>query len=138
MPRNISVQEAARRLAGAGFAFSDRYQQGTQGKGAEWQRGAAAGEGNFQAGIQKAIAEKAYGKGVQRSGGAAYDEGVRTKGVSNWPTGMQLAEDKYSARVAGFSGLWDQALKTPRGPKGSPANMSRMQENVARFQAAKK
>ncbi len=138
MSKNISVQEAASRLSSAGFNFADRYQSGVEGKGGEWQRGAAAAEGNYQAGIQKALAEKSFGKGVSRAGATRYDDGVRTKGVNNWPTGMQLAEDRYIEGVTPFQGLWDAALPTPRGPKGSPANLKRMTENVQRFQAAKK
>lgn len=138
MPKNISPQEAARRLASAGFQFADRYADGVEGKGSEWQRGASAAEGNYTAGIQKALAEDAFSKGVSRAGATRYDDGVRTKGVQNWPTGMQLAEDRYIEGVAPFTGLWDAALPTPRGPKGSPANLKRMNENVQRFQNAKR
>ena len=135
---NISPQEAAKRLASAGFNFADRYQQGTQNKGAEWARGAAGASANYAAGVQKSLAEGGFAKGVSRAGSSRYDEGVRTKGAANWPTGMQLAENRYIEGVQPFTGLWDAALSTPRGPKGSPANLTRMQDNVKRFQAAKK
>ena len=138
MAKNISPQEAAKRLASAGFNFADRYQQGTQNKGADWQRGAAGAAGNYAAGIQKSLAEGAFAKGVQRASASRYDEGVRTKGAANWPTGMQLAENRYVEGVQPFTGLWGASLSTPRGPKGSPANMQRMTQNVERFKAAKK
>lgn len=138
MARNISPQEAARRLASAGFNFADRYASGVEGKGSEWQRGASAAEGNYTQGIQRALSENAYKKGVDRASSSRYDEGVRTKGVNNWPTGMQLSEDRYIEGVQPYAGLWDAALPTPRGPKGSPANLKRMAENVQRFQAAKR
>ena len=138
MPRGISPQEAAKRLASAGFNFADRYQSGVANKGSEWQRGASGAADNYKAGGQKSLAENAFSKGVQRAGANRYDEGVRTKGVNNWPTGMQLAENRYAEGVAPFAGLWDAALPTPRGPKGSPANLQRMTANVARFQSAKK
>lgn len=138
MPRNISAQEAAKRLSSAGFNFADRYASGVQGKGSAWEQGAKAGANNYQAGIQRALSEGSYSKGVSRAGGSRYDQGVNTKGVNNWPTGMQLAEDRYVEGVQPFTGLWDSALATPRGPKGSPANLKRMQENVDRFMKAKK
>lgn len=138
MPRNISPQEAAKRLSSAGFNFADRYQQGVSNKGADWQRGAAAASGNYNAGIQKALADNAFSKGVQRASASRYDDGVRTKGVNNWPTGMQLAENRYVEGVQPFTNLWNSALPTQRGPKGSPQNLKRMTENVSRFQAAKK
>lgn len=138
MAKNISPQEAARRLSSAGFNFADRYQAGVEGKGSEWQRGASAASGNYTAGIQRALAENAFEKGVSRAGASRYDDGVRTKGINNWPTGMQLAEDRYIEGIQPFQGLWDAALPTARGPKGSPANLKRMTENVQRFQAAKR
>jgi len=138
MPRNISPQEAAKRLSAAGFNFADRYQSGVSNKGSDWQRGASAAAGNYAAGIQKSLAENGFAKGVQRASASRYDEGVRTKGVNNWPTGMQLAENRYVEGVQPFANLWDAALPTPRGPKGSPANSKRMSENVGRFLAAKK
>ena len=138
MAKGISAQEAAKRLSSAGFNFADRYQSGTQGKGSDWQRGATGAANNYAAGVQKSLAEGAFAKGVQRASASRYDEGVRTKGVANWPTGMQLAENRYIEGVQPFTGLWDATLPTPRGPKGSPANLARMTDNVKRFQAAKK
>ena len=138
MARNISAQEAARRLSAAGFQFADRYAQGVEGKGDEWERGAAGAEQNYSVGVSKALANDSFSKGVRRAGAGRYNEGVTTKGIQNWPTGMQLAENRYIEGVQPFQGLWDAALSTPRGPKGSPANLKRMTENVARFQAAKK
>ena len=91
MAKGISAQEAAKRLASAGFSNADRYISGTQNKGAEWQRGAGAASGNYAAGIQKALADNRFAKGVAAASGARYDEGVRTKGAQNWPTGMQLS-----------------------------------------------
>ena len=138
MAKGISVQEAGKRLAAAGFAFADRYSRGVQGKGSDWQRGASGAAANFQAGVQKALADGAFQKGVQKAGANRYDEGVRVKGAQNWPSGMQLAENRYQEGVQPFTGLWDAALPTPRGARGSAANLSRMTENVKRFSAAKK
>lgn len=137
MARNISPQEAARRLSQAGFSYADRYRQGTQGKGNEWQAGAAAGTENYEQGVQKALAENRYEEGVSRAGGGRYDEGVRTKGVQNWPTGMQTADRRYMEGIQPFTSLWNAPLSTPRGVSGSPANITRMTENVKRFQEAK-
>ena len=138
MARNISAQEAAKRLANAGFTHAARYAEGTANKGSEWQRGSTGGAANFAAGISKAVADGRFAKGVAKAGSARYDEGVRTKGAQNWPTGMQLGESRYIEGIGPFQGLWDQQLPTPGGAKNSPANMARMNENVKRFQLAKK
>ncbi len=137
MPRGISIQEAAQRLENAGFNFADRYQKGTQGKGGDWFEGASNAQPNWEAGVSRAAAEDRFSKGVRAAGANAYDEGIRIKGVANWPTGMGTAGTKYIRKTQPYQLLWDAALPTPRGAKRSPANVKRMQENVERFQRTK-
>jgi len=129
----VTPQEAARRLENAGFSFADRYEQGTQGKGQEWESGARRGEDNYKTGVQRALQEGAFGKGVQRAGASRYEQGVQNKGVNNWPTGMQTAGDRYQEGVQPFTSLWDQELSTKRGARRSSANIQRVQENIQRF-----
>ena len=137
MPKGITVQEAAQRLAEAGVRLSDRYQRGASGKGGRWQSAAAGAETNYQQGVTEAIAKKSFSKGVSDAGAAAYDQGVSGKGVLNWPTGMQVAGDKYARKTQKFAGLWNQPLATPRGSRRSPANRKRIDENIDRFVRAK-
>lgn len=133
MARGISASEAASRLSAAGFNNQDRYQKGTSGKGTLWASRTGAAEANYNAGVQEAISKKKFAKGVQETGSAGYDTGVSTKGVANWPTGMQLAGDKYQRKIAKFQPLWDQTLPTPRAQRRSPQNMKRIQDNIDRF-----
>lgn len=137
MPKGITVQEAAQRLAEAGIRLSDRYQRGASGKGGRWQSATAAAEGNYQQGVTEAIGKKTFSKGVAEAGASAYDQGVSTKGVLNWPTGMQLSGDKYARKVGKFAALWNQPLATPHGSRRSPANRKRIDENIDRFVRAK-
>ena len=137
MPRGISLQEAAARLAESGIRLSDRYQRGASGKGSKWASATGASEQNYNDGIQKAIAAKSFSKGISEAGAGAYDQGVSQKGVLNWPTGMQFADAKYQKKTGKFAALWNQPLSTPRGSRRSAANLKRMQENVDRFAKAK-
>lgn len=136
MAKGITVQEAAQRLGQAGFANADRYQRGASGKGSKWAQRAGAAGANYQEGIQRALSEKKFDKGIAAAGPSAYDSGVSTKGVQNWAPGMQLGADKYARKTAKFAPLWNQELPTARGAKRSPNNLKRMQENVDRFQKA--
>lgn len=129
----ITVTEAARRLAESGTVAGRRYQDGVRGKGSDWQAGAAAGEDNFVAGIQRAISEGSFGKGVAEAGAQAYTEGVENKGVRNFPQGLASAGPKYMRKVQKFAGLWGSPLPTPRGAKRSGANLQRVQENIQRM-----
>jgi len=133
MGRQITAEEAATRLEEAGLSMSGRYQRGTEGAGSKWLSGASKAEDNYKEGITKSLARGSFAKGIQEAGASAYDEGVRTKGVHNWPTGMQSAGPKYARKVAKYTSLWGAALPTSRGSRGSVQNMKRMQENVERF-----
>ena len=136
MAKGISLQEAANRLTEAGIRLSDRYARGASGKGGRWLQGAGAAQSNYEQGVSASIAAKSYSKGVQGAGASSYDQGVQGKGVANWPTGMQFAGDKYVRKSQKFASLWNAPLATPRGPRRSPSNLKRMQENVDRFQKA--
>jgi hypothetical protein len=129
----ISIAEAAQRLVEAGLAMAGRYERGTTGVGGKWFSAASKAEDNFKVGMSAALARGAFGKGIQEAGASSYDEGVRSKGVMNWPTGMQAAGPKYQRKIQKFSGLWGAALPTPRGARGSANNLKRMSENVDRF-----
>src|SRR3990167_1321858 len=127
---SVSPQEAAKRLADAGFNFGDRYRAGATGKGSKWQQGASSASENYKAGISKALSENRFEKGVSDAGASSYDEGERSKGANNWGPGMQAGQSKYLRKIQPFSGLWDTSLPTPRGARGSAANFSRMSENA--------
>lgn len=133
MARGISAQEAAKRLEQAGFNNQDRYQKGVSGKGSLWASRTSASEGNYVQGIQESITKKKFAKGVAEAGASGYEQGVTSKGVANWPTGMQQSGEKYSKKIAKFQPLWDQTLPTPKGNRRSPQNMKRIQENMDRF-----
>lgn len=133
MAKGISLEEAARRLESAGTNFADRYEAGTRGKGGAWFSQASSAGKNFEAGIRRAITENKFEKGVREAGAESYEAGVRNKGVTNWPTGMSVAGEKYQRKTEKFSRLWGAALPTPRGARRSPNNLKRMAENVDRF-----
>ncbi len=133
MAKGITVQEAQARHSDAGVRLGDRYRLGATGKGARWASGAGAAQQNYEQGVQASIAKKKFSAGVQAAGASAYDTGVQNKGVQNWGTGMQVSGDKYVKKVGRFASLWNQPLTTARGPRGSAANLKRMQENVERF-----
>lgn len=137
MPKGITVQEAADRLADSGLRLRDRYERGTAGKGGRWVGQAAAAAKNFKDGMSEFLAKGDLGKAMQEAGAGAYDEGVRNKGVLNWPTGMSAGAPKYVRKTGKFAALWNQPLPTPKGTRRSPANRKRIDENIDRFTKAK-
>ena len=131
-------QQAAERLAAAGFTHSTRYADGTRGKGSSWVGASARAETNFKQGMSEFLAKGSLAARMNSAGAASYDQGVLLKGVNNWGSGMQVGQAKYLKNVQPFTQLWAATLPTARGNKRSPANLARMNENVKRFQDAKR
>jgi hypothetical protein len=132
----IDLETAKKRFQEAGITRSDRYATGTQGKGTKWNSAKARAKTNYAPAIQASLTNDSYGKGLDKATGQDYENGVATKGVNNWPVGMQASGEKFGAKIAKFVPLWGQELATPRGGRRSASNIKRMTENVARFTAA--
>ena len=101
-----------------------------------WAQSAQAAEGNFEAGINAAIADKAYGKGIQEAGDSEWQNGARTKGQANYRTGVGASLAKYQSKFQRFASALASVTLAPRGPKGT--NGGRVDVVNAAMMAAKK
>src|SRR3972149_5717934 len=97
-----SLEMAKARFADAGISRSDRYEQGTKGKGAKWAGTKERAKTNWVPAMQEALAKKTYDKGLDGADASTYDRGVADKGVANWPTGMQASGEKFAKGVQPF------------------------------------
>src|SRR5436309_1379328 len=89
------AQKFVQRAQGAGKDFSD----GVAAAGPDWQANALAGEGNFEAGVQQAIADKRYGKGITAAGSQKYVQNATTLGPQRYATGVAQAAGAYQKGV---------------------------------------
>ena len=105
---------------------SQDYQQGVQNPKVPWQEATIAAAANQAAGVQEAIREKRFEKGVAKAGNAAWQEGALTKGVSRFGEGVQVAEGKYAANFAPYAQTIEATQLPPRYPKGDPRNIQRV------------
>ena len=133
---SVTLEQAKARFSEAGFSRSDRYAQGTEGKGSAWNASKARAKANYTPAMQEALQKGSFEKGLDKADASDYDRGVAEKGVNNWPVGMQASADKFWERIQKFVPLWGQALPTAAGPRRSAANIKRMTENVQRFVTA--
>lgn len=131
------LQTAVNRFKDAGISNTDRYEEGTRGKGSAWASSKQRAKENFKVGMAEALSKGSYEKGMDNSQASDYDSGVLNKGKANWGVGMQAGGEKYSKNISKFVPLWGQALPTGRGAKRSASNIKRMTENVERFVKAK-
>jgi len=120
----------------AGAAGSD-YAEGVKVAGQDWETGAAAGADNFAAGVQQAIADKRFERGVRNAGAAHYVKRAAELGAQRYPSGVQAAKEDWAAGSTPYLQALSGMDLPPRRPKGDPGNMARAQAVAARLRAIK-
>lgn len=121
------VATAAAKFVKNGAAAGEDYAAGVRGAGQRWQAGAAAGEGNYAQGVQEAITRKAFSSGVNKAGGAHYEDRAVNVGAQRFPQGIRAAQQAWADGTAPFIQAIAGANLPPRGPKGDPRNQQRSQ-----------
>lgn len=105
---------------------SDEYKTGVENPRRSWSQAAQNAEGNFEEGIQNAIARKAYGKGVSEAGDAKWKKRAVELGPSRYSAGVRVAKPEYQSGFSRYHSRLSALTLPPRGPKGSPENIDRV------------
>lgn len=131
-------QAVGRWAEGAGNA-SQRYIEGATQTTKDQAAAAIAAKPLYQQGIQEAIAQGRYEKGLQKSGKAGWQQGVAEKGAANYGVGVTSpsAQSRYAQESGRYDGARNAASSSPRGPKGSPQNLQRVTAVVSALRAVK-
>lgn len=115
----------ANKFATRAGAASNDYKSGVETAGADWEQGAVAGEDNYKAGVNDAMARGAFGKGVRKAGAAKYTKNASTLGPQRYQQGVANAKDEWSKGFAPVAQVLSGLNLPPKGPKRSPANQNR-------------
>lgn len=131
-------QSVQRWAEGAGNA-STRYLEGATQTTKDQAAAAIAAKPLYQQGVQEAIAQGRYEKGLQKSGKQGWMSGVQEKGAANYGVGVTSpsAQSRYASESGKYDGARNAASSSPRGPKGSPQNLQRVSAVVNALRAAK-
>lgn len=105
---------------------TEDYQQGVQNPKQSWQQATLAAEANQAAGVQQAIQDKRFAKGVQKAGDTTWQQGALQKGVTRFGEGVQVSEQKYASGFAPFAQVIESTQLPPKYPKGDPRNIERV------------
>jgi len=131
------VAAIARKFVQRASTAGPDYTVGIENSGAEWETQTKASEGNYEAGVQQAIADKRFGKGVSNAGQAKFVNRAKTLGSQRYGPGIQASEADFAKGV----GPSIEALRSldlpPRRPKGDPGNLARAQAVAARLRGVK-
>lgn len=116
------VSKWQRRAGSAGT----EYAEGVKNPKKDWATETAAAEGNYEAGLQKSISRKAFGKGVKKAGTSKWQQNSIEKGPARYAQGVSQAGDAYATGFAPFAQTIANTTLPPRGPKGDPNNIQRV------------
>lgn len=108
----------------AGQAGGD-YTEGVKQAGSDWEANTKAAGDNWAAGVQQAIGDKRFDKGVSNAGAAKYVERASTVGANRYPQGVAIAENAWSKGVQPHLDAMKGLNLPPRRPKGDPGNRER-------------
>lgn len=131
----MEVKFDPQKWANRSQAAVGEYKKGIQSPKRSWSGSAKASEGNYEVGVQSAISRKAYGKGVDEAGDAAWKKGADEKGGARYGSGVSGAQDEYRAGFSPYADVLRSVVLTPRGPKGT--NYGRVQEVGQALEARK-
>lgn len=109
---------------------SPDFENGVRNPRRDWAQATAAAAPQWEAGVQAAIVNKSFGKGVAKSGTAQWQAATLDKGVPRWGQGVALAEQKY---VDGFKPYRDAIERTTlpqRFARRDPRNLLRVKAIV--------
>ncbi len=120
-PIAVSSDKWVRR---AGQAAPD-YERGVNNPRTSWAEATAAAKDAQAAGIQQAITEGRFEKGVAKAGNAKWQRKAATLGTQRFGTGVAAAKADYEGGFTPYVGVIQNITLPPRGPKGDPRNYDR-------------
>ncbi|KPK74934.1 MAG: hypothetical protein AMJ79_12845 [Phycisphaerae bacterium SM23_30] len=106
------------------------YEAGVKSPRTDWAAATAAAEDSYQAGVNQAIAEKRFGKGVRAAGTEAWQKGAVQKGTQRWGPGVAMAEADYASGFAPYRDAIERLTLSPRYARRDPRNLNRVKEVV--------
>lgn len=120
-----SASVAAKWSQRAGAASGD-YTKGVQNTTKDWAADTTAAAPAWAAGVQAAVGNGAFTKGVNAAGTAKWKAMAASKGATRYPQGVQAAQPAYQAGIGPVLQVLGSLNLPPRGPKGDPGNINRV------------
>lgn len=122
----IDLNRAANKFKTRGQAAATDYAEGVRGAGPKWQAATEGSADNYNAGVQAAIADNRFQRGVSRAGAAGYESKATGVGAQRFPQGIASAGPDWQRGFAPIAQAMDGVTPPPRRPRGDPSNIDRV------------
>lgn len=128
------VTEKWKRVSGGAQA---EYEEGVKNPSKDWATETAKAENAYTQGVQKAISDKRFGRGVRKAGSSKWQTGAMSKGPGRWAEGIGLAEDAYAAGFGPYHAELGRIDYPEKKARGDPANIKRVAVVAEKLHALK-
>jgi len=120
--RGNTAEKWARRTSSA----TQEYTEGVQNPRIPWKGAAQAAAANHTAGLQAAISNQSFAKGVAATPDGKWAEKAMSKGAARFGPGAAEATADYDKGFAPYKAVIENTVLPPRGAKGDPKNYQRV------------
>ena len=126
MPAVKSVAESSDKwVRRAGQAAPD-YQRGVQNPRTSWAEATVAAKDAQAAGVQAALANGSFEKGVSAAGNGKWQRKAASVGAQRFGPGVAAAKSDYETGFGPYAQVIQGVTLPPRGAKGDPRNYERV------------
>jgi hypothetical protein len=132
-----SAAAAATKFVQAAQSAGPAYTAGVQNAGASWATNTAASAQAWQQGVSQAVSDGRFAKGVNQTSQNKYQVRAAGVGAQRYGPGVAGAQQTYQTNVAPYLATIAQLNLPARQPKGSPANIARVQAVTQALRAQK-
>ena len=105
---------------------AEDYRAGVEDPNVKWAAPAKAAESNYEEGIRTSIAEKRFGKGIDKAGDASWRTPTVEKGTRRWPEGIAVAGPAYQAGFDASRNVIASVDPPKKFPRGDIRNIDRV------------
>ena len=138
MPIQIKSPDLiAKKFATRGAAAGADYAAGVATPRQDWAQATEASSNTWGAGVQQAISNGSFSKGVAKAGTPKWQRKAAGVGAQRYGPGVQAAQGDYATGVAPYLDVLRNLTLPPRNPKGDPGNIQRVAVVAAALRARK-
>jgi len=102
------------------------YTNGVKATTKDWAGLTAASAPAWEAGVQTAVSNKRFAKGVQAAGTSTWQQAASTTGAQRYPQGVSNAGPAYTNGFQPYLQVIAGVTPPPRQPRGNPGNLQRV------------
>lgn len=126
MPAVKSLDKISQKWARVSQQSQAAYEDGVRNPRTDWADATAKSAASYAAGVQKAVADKRFEKGVRNAGSSKWQQAAIEKGPGRWAEGIRLSQDAYERGFDPYRQVIEKTNLPARGPVGDPSNIQRV------------